>query len=201
MAGNYDVMQEQARKRFLTYDLNKVRRRLAIPETQEGIRIRFLSEVYLVCASDGEVRDQLGNKAAFNTAMSIYDVLCHSDIPPRLSGSFVPTMELHGIMGSNSVHENLNQRDAQLFEGRTEALTDACRRLGGVKGKMGDICYRLPVFDFFPVELRYWSADEEFPAQIQFFWDANALDFVYYETLWYMSAALITRLHKLMEHD
>jgi hypothetical protein len=110
-------------------------------------------------------------------------------------------MELHHIMGSNSVHEDLGQESARFFSGRTEALAEACRALGGTPGSRGDLSFRIPVFDFFPVELRFWEADEEFPAQMQFFWDANALDFAHYETLWYMAGALKMRLRTLMDKE
>ena len=112
MAGNYDKMQEQARQLFRTYDPEKLRARLGLPAEEAGIPIRFLGEMYLVRASDGEVADERGEKAPFDAAMSIYDVLCRSERTPVLSGAWVPTMELHHIMGSNSVHEDLGQRDA-----------------------------------------------------------------------------------------
>ena len=44
----------------------------------------------------------------------------------------------------------------------------ACRALGGTPGSRGDVSLRIPVFEFFPTELRFWEADEEFPAQLQF---------------------------------
>ena len=125
MADNYDRMQEQARQLLQTYDREKLRARLSLPEDPAGIPIRFLGEAYLVRASDGEVVDGAGEKAPFYAAMSIYDVLCRSERTPVLAGTFVPTMELHGIMGSNSVHEDLNWRDAVFFSGRMEALAAA----------------------------------------------------------------------------
>ena len=197
MAGNYDKMREAARQRFLTYDMEKLRRRLELPEDPAGIRVPFLGKPLLVRRADGEVTDAAGEKASFEAAMSVWDLLCRSEETPRLSGKLVPTMELHHIMGANSVHEDLNRRDAAAFSGREAALADACRALGGVPGSRGDVSFRIPVFgDLFPVELRFWSADEEFPAQLQFFWDANALDFLHYETLWYVSAALTAALRR-----
>ncbi len=195
---NYELMQEQSRKLFLGYDPEKLRARLSLPRDPAGIPIRFLGDPFLVRAADGEVTDAGGAKAPFHAAMSIYDVLCRSERTPVLAGAFVPTMELHGIMGSNSVHEDLGSRDAAFFSGRMEALAEACRALGGTPGSRGDVSFRIPIFDFFPAELRFWEADEEFPAQLQFFWDANALDFAHYETLWYMSAALKEKLRRLL---
>lgn len=201
MAGNYDRMQEAARLLFLEYEPERLRARLSLPRDPAGIPIRFLGEDYLVRREDGEVVDARGERASFFAALAIYDVLCHSEETPVLAGSFVPTMELHGIMGSNSVHEDLNAREAAFFAGRGEELAEACRRRGGVPGSRGDVSFRLPAFDFFPMELRFWDADEEFPAQLQFFWDANALAFVHYETLWYISGALLASLHRELDGE
>ncbi len=197
--GNYERMQESARLLFLNYDAEKLCRRLSLPKTEKGIPIRYLGEEHLVRSPDGEVLDSGGAKASPTTALTIYDVLCRSETTPFLRGRFVPTMELHGIMGSNSVHENLNEREAAFFSGKGEALAEACRRRGGRPGERGDVSYILPVFDFFPVQLRFWEADEEFPAQLQFFWDAGALDFLHYETLWYVMGDLTARLRRELQ--
>jgi len=195
---NYDRMQESARQLFLSYDLEKMARRLALPLTAEGLPIRFFGEEHFVRRADGEVLGPDGAKASHLAALSIYDVLTRTEYTPHLAGTFVPTMELHHIMGSNSVHEDLNQRDALVFSGRMGELEKACRALGGELGGRGDLCCRFPAFDFFPVELRFWEADEEFPAQLQYFWDANALDFLHYETLWYVMSELMVRLRREM---
>lgn len=198
-SGNYERMQESARLLFQNYDPEKLCRRLALPRTPEGIPIRYLGEEHLVRLPDGEVLDSRREKAPPTTALTIYDVLCRTETTPLLRGRFVPTMELHGIMGSNSVHENLNEREAAFFSGKGEALAAACRRRGGVPGERGDVAFILPVFDFFPVQLRFWEADEEFPAQLQFFWDAGALDFLHYETLWYVMGDLTARLRRELQ--
>ena len=189
-------MQESGRLLFLNYDPEKLCRRLSITPVPEGIPLRYLGEMHLVRLPDGEGLDSAGKKASPTTALTIYDVLCRSETTPFLRGRFVPTMELHGIMGSNSVHENLNEKSAAFFSGRGAELAEVCRRRGGTPGGRGDVSFRLPVFDFFPVELRFWEADEEFPAQLQFFWDAGALDFLHYETLWYVMSDLTARLRR-----
>jgi len=42
----------------------------------------------------------------------------------------------------------------------------------------------------FPVWLRFWDGDDEFPPQLGVLWDANSLSFMHYETLWYVFGAL-----------
>ena len=196
---NYDMMMEQSRRLFLTYDQNALSRRLDLKSDSETIQIRFLGCDYRIRRDDGRIFSAAGAAADFNTAMSIYDVLCRSETVPRLSGQFVPTTALSGIHGSSPVHEDLNAQHAAFFTGRTEQLKTLCLRMGGHFWGKGDVSCILPVFDFFPLRLCFWDADEDFPASLQFFWDANAPDFLHYETLWYVSGALIARLKAEIE--
>ena len=138
--------------------------------------------------------DAAGNLADFNTVLSVYDMLCHSETTPVLKGEFVPITALSRIHGTQPIHEDLHSSHAAFFAGKTSELAALCQRKGGIPWGSGDVSFILPVFDFFPVRLCFWDADEEFPASLQFFWDANALDFLHYETLWYVMNSLAERL-------
>lgn len=202
MKNNYDIMAEQARQLFLTYDQVQLCRRLSLPFTDMEIPIRFLGTLYRIRRSDGRVFANGGQPANFRTVLSIYDILCRGEEPPALKGEFVPITALNRIHGTHPVHEDLNAQSAALFAGRVSALAELCRQRGGIPWGSGDVSYILPVFDFFPVRLCFWDADDEFPASLQFFWDANALAFAHYETLWYMSGELTDRLASaLAAHD
>ena len=48
---------------------------------------------------------------------------------------------------------------------------DACERLGGSPGKVGDVSYTIPLFDFFPVMLQFWDGDDEFGPVLKIMWD------------------------------
>ena len=54
--------------------------------------------------------------------------------------------------------------------------------------------YRVPMFDFLPVMLQFWDSDEEFPASLQLFVDANMLDFMHYETVWFAFSHMMKRI-------
>ena len=54
----------------------------------------------------------------------------------------------------------------------------------------------IPVFGSFSTLLRLWLPDDEFPAQLQFLWDQNALSFVHYETIFYIMIHVINRLEE-----
>ena len=190
---NYAVMAERARRLFLTHDPAAMCARLGLPLTEGGIPVRFLGRPYTVRRADGAVLAPDGEAASFNAAMAIYDALARSNAP-RLAGRFVPTSALHGIRGTHAVHEDLHSPAAQRFAGRAGALERALAARGGRRWGIGDVSYLIDVFDFFPVCVRFWDADEEFPASLQFLWDANALDFLYYETLWYVMDELLGQL-------
>ena len=191
---NYAIMVERARKLFLTCDQPAMCARLGLAPTETDIPVRFLGEPYRVQRADGRILRPDGGDASFNAAMTIYDALARTNAP-SLSFRFVPTAALHGIRGTHAVHEDLHAPAAQRFAGKADALAAALRARGGKPwGSLGDVSYLLDVFDFFPVCVRFYDADEEFPASLQFLWDANALDFLYYETLWYVMDELIGQL-------
>lgn len=184
-------MAEQARVLFLAEDPEPACRRWNLPYDEAEIRIRLFSREFRISRKDGIVTGLDGKPADFNTVLSLYDVLCHPGIPV-LSGSYTPVTSLNRIHGTHSVHESLNDRASSLFSGKADLLCRLCMEHNGVPYGNGDVSFLLPAFDFFPIWFRFWDADEEFPASLQFLWDQNALQFVHYETLWYMSSELVS---------
>ena len=193
LKNNYAVQVERARALFLGFDQSAMCARLGLTMTEDAIPVRFLGREYRVRRADGRVLGPDGMDASFGAAMAIYDALARTNTP-CLRGEFVPTAALHGIHGTHAVHEDLNGSAARRFSGRADALERALLRLGGRPWGKGDVSCVVDVFDFFPVCVRFWDADEEFPASLQFLWDANAPDFLFYETLWYVMDELIARL-------
>ena len=73
---------------------------------------------------------------------------------------------------------------------------ERCRAWGGVEQRQGDVSYVVPLFDFFPVWLQFWAGEEELGIgpKLHCLWDANTLEFMYYETTWYARGYLQARL-------
>lgn len=63
------------------------------------------------------------------------------------------------------------------------------------------MAYQLWLFPFLPVILRFWDADEDFPASLQVLLDQNTLDFIHYETLMFALSHLMQRLRQLGSAD
>ena len=89
--------------------------------------------------------------------------------------------------------DNEVDRDFQRFD------REALERLGGAPaGARADLAWVLPLFAFLPVQLRFWRADEEFPAQLQFFWDRSTPQLLHYETLFYAAGYLVQRIESAL---
>ena len=56
---------------------------------------------------------------------------------------------------------------------------------------LGDMGFRFPVFGPLSVIVKFYRADEDFPASITFLWDENMLSFVFYETVFYVAGFIL----------
>ena len=128
--------------------------------------------------------------------MSIYDVLCDSKPDCHLSGRFVSLNSLKGTVFSSGTVGNIFQKYTGFFDGKTRELAKACEKLGGIPEKVGDVSYRLEIFPFLPAVFQFWYSDEEFPAMLKFMWDENILDYVHYETIFFMMSHVLSRLEE-----
>ena len=199
---NYDKMVADARKIFLTYDQKKMTEKFHLKTDKGYLYLRFIGREYRLTLADGVLDRQAAGgweRAGFDETMSIYDMLCYSTERPELSGQYVILESLSRVHGRGVQSGDMYRTYAEYFDGRTDALKKACEALGGIPGEKGDVSFLIPVFDFFPVCVRFWESDEDFPASLQFFMDRNALDFLHFETLWYVVSCLCGRLKAYME--
>ena len=201
---NYEIAKYRTEKEFLTYDQEEILGKFPLSYDADYIYIDFLKHAYCIERKNGRVSYSLDGfatlvEADFNEAMTIYDVLCYSKKDAGLSGKFVKLTSLSSIQGSSAPVAEGHFLDAErFFDGKEGALAKACERLGGRKAGQGDVAYELPLFDFLPVRVQFWSSDEDFPANLQFFFDENVLQYLHFETLWYAVSHLIKRLKEEM---
>ena len=199
---NYDVTRDRVEGEFLKYDQEGMIEKFNLAHDGDFLFIRFLACDYRVNRKTGRVERLTGDgpvHAGFNEAMTIFDVLCESKPDCRLSGEFVRVNDLDGVAQTAHLGGNLFDGSAKAFTHRTGALKTACERLGGAAGKVGDVSYQIPLFDFFPVMLQFWDADDEFDAVLKIMWDRRTLDFMRYETTYYAAGRLLERLQEMME--
>lgn len=140
---------------------------------------------------------------SYNTVLTIYDMLCHSgyDELPTLSGQWMPVSGF-AIAGTSPDANVFAQRYADSFSGRIPQLREACERAGGelLEPLAGaDVTARIPAFPFFPVMFQFWEGDDEFAPQIRILWDKKTMDFLRFETTYYLQGDILEKLAVLME--
>lgn len=201
---NYDLQVDVGRRIFLEYDQALLIRKFSLRADEGWIYLTYMNTPCRIHRATGRIDEMAQGQWTecrnFSTVMTVYDLLCYhkGDIAPELFhrwctvGNFVVT----GVTDTGT----FTKKAAARFDGKTEALEAACRRLGGVHEKRiagADITCRIPVTHFFPVLLQFWEGDDEFPPKLQLMWDQNAMDFLHFETTFYLQGDLIERLEKL----
>jgi len=201
-ASNYDLALEQARVLFLRYDQALMVERFQLEADEKTIFLPFVGQTFAIERSTGAVTwrdaDGVSHSAGHDAAMSIYDVLCCSKPLCRPSGQYAPINSVARSFHSSGLGEDLFDKWSAILGRDPRRLEEVCVSLGGIKDAKGDVSYRLAVFPFLSVLLRFWEADDEFPASLQLLWDTNTLDFVHYETTYYIAGHLLSRLRDLL---
>lgn len=195
---NYDLALEKAQADFLQYDIAPMVKKYGLVQDGAYTYIPFLRNDYRISRQTGQVERLCGSTspvpAGYNESMTIFDVLGYAKPDATLSGEFSSVMQLKGVAKSANPGGNMFQKHAQLFAGRCAVLKRACEELGGIPYPVGEVAYQLPLFDFLPVLLQFWDADEEFDAELIIKWDNNALDFMHFETTFFATGHLLQQL-------
>ena len=201
---NYDIMKRRMQSEFVRFDQDAMIEKFGLRADADAICLRFVGREYRISRADGAVvwsadGFETTREADYNEAMTIYDVLCYSKPGCRASGRFVNMSALSSIQGGSVTSNGSMLRSAvDALDRHRDRIAEACERLGGVPDEKGDVSYRLPMFDFLPIILRFWASDEEFPASLDIFLDANMLDFMHYETVWFAVIHAISRVREEM---
>lgn len=201
---NYDRMRDQMETEFLNYDQEKMIRKYGLEHDRTYLYLTFAGRRCRIGRNSGRVEwteDHFIHAvhADYNVSMTIFDVLCYAKDDCCLSGRFVPVHQLKGTVESASPGNNMFDGTAKKFDRRAGALARACELLGGQKETVGDVSYRIPLFDFLPVILQFWESDEEFPPVLKLMWDENILSYMHFETTFFAAGHLCRRLEDLMD--
>ena len=196
---NYDLAREQARQLFTTYDIGPMVQKYGLRQDDAYTYIPFLGVTYRICKHSGQVERPDGRVANFEESLTIYDVLCYAQKDAALFGEFCSVMQLDGIAKSSNPGGFMFSSFCRRLEGRAHALRKACEALGGTPFPIGEVAYQLPLFDFLPIVVQFWDADEDFPGQLMIKWDRNILQYMHFETTFYATGCLLQRILELMD--
>ena len=192
MSSNYAVMEEQARVLFMKYDLTQIVRKWNLESDDQAVYLPYFGKTCSIRKADGKVflpeKSRWGmREGTFGASLTIYDVLTYSSFVPSLSGRWESISSLGGIIGAGHEGSLTGDRNRFTTPPSLECMKKNLMAMGGIPSERttADLDYVVPVFPFLPMRFQYWEADDEFPASLKYLWDANTLQFMHYETLWY----------------
>ncbi len=219
--GNHDKMVLHAAEIFLGYDFDELAKKMDLKIDEEYLYIDMLTRHYRISRKDAvvtwygspeetttalygdedlEERDDLSkvsdaktwNKAGFNEAMTIYDLIAFSRPGAKASLEYTQIHNLADtVTGSYYAGKGIVSEYAQMFEGKEKELAKGCELLGGEPYGRGDVSYRVPFFRDLAFVISYWAPDDEFPPQVILMTDMNMKDFLHYETIWYLQGHIM----------
>ncbi len=196
---DYEVVCKQWRDEFTGYDPVKIAGVLHLEYDAEYLYLTYYRRPYRLRLADGMLEKQEDEtwteSLYFNESMSIYHLLHFTKDLPTVSGKWVPSHTIDGVVSRNpAVKDPLLTPFEQNYAGRVEELKKACLEAGGKEFKTGDAAYEFEVFPMLHLRLIFWDRDEDFPAQAQVLVDQCITDFVHYETVGCMIADLLERI-------
>ena len=207
MISNYEKAKISMARVFLQYDQAAMIHKYSLEYDSDWLYITFVNHIYRINRKTGNVQWSDHNfetvyESDYNETMTIYDVLCYSKDGCHLANEFVNINCLSTIMTGNlSQNSGFFKNIADFFNGKTIELRNACAVLSGKELGKGDVAFELKLFPFLPIIIRFWEADDEFPASIQILTDRNTLDYMHYETLMFALTHLFSRLKEEMQNE
>lgn len=198
---NYRIQAEQAKETFLGYDQEAIIRKLNLSADGEYLYPRFLGSTYRICRKSADFRRlKDGVWVDANThgeVMTLLDLLCDSRENRFLAHRW-QNMLTFGHMFHQQLMEDVDP-NALYFEKNLPHFRRACEALGGQALPQDDAGYAIEVFDGLCIGLQLWLGDEEFPPQLRWMWDENALMYLKYETMYFARGVLLQRIREEME--
>lgn len=195
---NYAIQAEQARKLFCARDLDAVVRVHGLRPDKAFLYLRLLSEDYRVGRADGHIARREGEAWApadgFDETLTIFDLLCDAKPGRHAAGEWKTTLDFGGQVHRGLMEPNRADALELLYDRQPELLERACRRLGGAPMAGADLGFALPFFEDLRIAVQFWHGDDEFAPRLRVLWDANADQYLRYETMYYAIGLLRTRL-------
>ena len=201
---NYLTQVRQAKKYFLRYDPRELAAKRGVRAEGDYLYTRMLSREYRICLHDGAVhrldRDGWQNTESHGEVMTLLDLVCDSKENRYVSGRW-KQMTSFGLLFHQEMMETGRDPFLAQLEANPDAFCRTCRALSAQPMAGGDISYAIELFDGLCVWLQYWQGDEEFPSQLRWLWDENALMYLKYETMYFALNLLRQRIRELIKED
>lgn len=184
---NHEKVCEQWRTEFSGYDPERIAKILSLKKDENYLYLTYFQKPYRLHLADGilekEEEGDWTEKLYFNESMAVYHLLHYTKDIPTISGKWVPSHTIDGVVSRSPLPDPLLTPFEKLYTDRTKELEKVCEKAGGVKCKAGDVSFEFEAFPWIHLRLVFWDADEDFPAQAQVLVDQCVTDYVHYETI------------------
>lgn len=195
---NYDKMLADAQHRVTTYELTALAQSYGVQDMGAHLQTAFFAETVRLEKATGLV--MVGERPGdFGETLSVLDWLCDRKPYAAPSYEFCAVGSLPGVYVGGSGLVMNSSALAMKIHNDPQNFRRACEILVAKPVPMGDLGYQVQIFPDLPMCLKFYFGDEEFPPQLIFLWDRNTLQFVRYETVYYIAGCLQKRLRGLMD--
>lgn len=197
---SHEALSQQWRDAFTDYDPARISKILNLETDENYLYLSYFGSPYRLRFKNGCIEkktvDGWTEELYFNETMSIYHLLHYTKDQPLIANVWVPNTALEGAGAHNrNLPDPLLSPFAARFSGKGALLEEACQKLGGRKLAKGDVAYQFTAFPQIQLQLIFWDADKDFPAQVQILVDKRVTDFVHFET----TGCIISDLLEMLE--
>lgn len=200
---NYQIMAQQAQQLFLTYDQSAIIEKSPVSFDDGYLYLPVLDQTCRIDRKSGELCWSApdGSFVPSNIPsdrLTVFDYLCDAKKDRTLSGSWQAMANFGHLFHTGLLEDAHPTVLEQTIDLHPDLFHAACQKLHGTPFPNCDIGYKISFFPDMPMVLQFWHSDEEFPAQLRYFWDKNALSYLRYETMYYAVGILQNRLLAIM---
>ena len=199
---NYLIQAQQAKTRFLTYDQQKLIRKFDLQFDEQYLYVNLLCKQYRIDRVTGDLQRRDGavwnDGNTYEEVMTLLDLLCDSRDDRCLAHTW-QNMQTFGLQFHQNLLEERRDPTAERVDRNPQLLHRAAKALGAEAIAGGDIGYAFELFDGLKIGLLFWHGDDEFLPRIRYLWDANAKQYIRYETMYFAVDLLLRRIRELEE--
>ncbi len=198
----HEALSRQWRDEFTLYDPDRISSILNLQKDEDCLYVSYFETLYRLRLLDGVLEKEDNNNwrddLYFNESMSIYHLLHYTKDHPRISGVWVPAHALAGPgINAGGQRDPLLESFAGKFAGKLPQLEKACSTCGGTPlTAKGDLSFQFSAFPQISLQLIFYDADEDFPAQAQVLLDQCVTDYIHFETTGCLICDLFDRLEE-----
>lgn len=195
---NYDIARQEACKLFLNHDQKAIIAENKLNSDDDFIYLKYLCKDFKIDKKTGVLMYADGTTAGFGPTLSVFDLLCHKGIK-LIDGRFASVNHVkNGPVVTNSFNE-FYKMDALYLDKHQKEFEDACQKLGAQKITGADIAYKINVFKNLDMIIKFNASDDEFPPNLIFMWDLNTLEFLNYETVFYVQGNFLDYVYTILK--